>query len=105
MKIETTGQATYLTLIANRSHKDAILRELSDLGAHVMTTAYGKGTVKASYLMDMFGLVPEENKAVISCIMRKELADKAMQIFIEKYDFGKPNTGIAFATNLNKLSI
>lgn len=104
MKINTSNQAVYLTLVTSRKRKDKLLCELSNYCARVISTIYGKGTVKASYLKDAFGLLPEENKVIISCVMRKDKADEVMQSLIDKFGFDKPNTGIAFTTNLDKLS-
>ena len=93
-----------LMLIAGRNHYDALLSAMPEKGARVINTIYGKGSVKASYLMDAFGLVPEENKVVISCLIPSDKLDAMFAMLDEQFHFNKPNTGIAFTIPVEKLS-
>ncbi|SHO45038.1 hypothetical protein [Anaerocolumna xylanovorans] len=86
----------YLILIAGRKQKDALLSKICDIDCRIVNTIYGKGTVKCSYLMDMLGFVPEENKVIITCILPKDKTDAIFKILLNEFDFGRPNTGIAF---------
>ena len=52
----------------------------------------------------MFGLVPEENKVVITCLLPSEKSDALLDMLVEKFNFDKPNTGIAFTIPVEKLS-
>ena len=98
------GKILFLTLIAGRKQKDALLTALSQSGTRLISALYGKGSVKSSYLKNVFGLIPEENKVVITCVLTQVKADAVMKILIEKFRFDKPNTGIAFTIPIDSLS-
>lgn len=104
MKNEGTDRVVCLTLIAGRKQKDALLSALAASGAKLINTMYGKGTVKATYLENLFGLVPEENKVVISCVLLHEHSPAILRMLEEKFHFNKPNTGIAFTIPVDRLS-
>lgn len=95
----------FLMLIAGRKQKDALLDALTEAGGKLIKTVYGRGSVKSSYLKDMLGLVPEENKVVITCLLSGEKADAALEMLVKKFNFDKPNTGIAFTIPVEKLSL
>jgi len=101
---ECADKIVFLTLIVGRKQKDAVLTALLGLGIHIIYTAYGKGTVKASYLQTTLGLIPEKHKAVITCVSTGTKADKVLQTLVEKFDLNKPNTGIAFTMPVDGLS-
>ena len=104
MKDDRMDQIVFLMLIIARKQKDDVLCALSELGAKVINTSYGKGTVKAGYLENVFGLIPEENKAVITSLLSRETSNAVFKILVEKFDFEKPNTGIAFTIPVDRLS-
>ncbi|SHI07854.1 nitrogen regulatory protein P-II family [Sporobacter termitidis DSM 10068] len=93
-----------LTIIAGRKSKNALLDALTEAGGRLINLVYGKGSVKSSYLRDMFGLVPEENKVVITCLLPEEKSDAILDMLVRKFNFDKPNTGIAFTTPVERLS-
>ena len=94
----------FLVIIAGRKQKDELLTELADVGVHLAHTVFGKGTVKANYLENLLGLIPEENKVIITCVLATEKSDATMDILAEKFNFNKPNTGIAFTVPIDRLS-
>ncbi len=94
----------FLTLIAGRKQKEALLDALSEAGGRLINIVYGKGAAKLSYLRDMLGLVPEENKVVITCLLPGEKSDAMLDMLVRKFNFDKPNTGIAFIIPVEKLS-
>jgi hypothetical protein len=94
----------FLTIIAPRKQKDAILTLMLDSGMHLIDSNYGTGTIKAHYLMKSFGLVPERSKIVINSISTEAKIDTVLQALTEKFNFGKPNTGIAFTTPVEQVS-
>jgi hypothetical protein len=94
----------FLTLIAGRKNKAVLLKALWETGGRLINVVYGKGSVKANYLMDMLGLVPEENKVVITCLLPAEKSSVVLDMLAKKFDFDKPNTGIAFTIPVEKLS-
>jgi hypothetical protein len=94
----------FLTIIAVRKKKDALLTAMVDAGIHLINTHYGKGTVNASYLMNTLGFVPEKNKAVITCVSTCAKIDAFLKILISDFDFENSNTGIAFAVPVERVS-
>ena len=94
----------FLTVIARRKNKDELLNTLSAEGGRLINIVYGKGSVKSSYLMDILGLVADENKVVITCLIRSEKTDSVLDNLVKNFDFDKPNTGIAFTIPVENLS-
>jgi hypothetical protein len=94
----------FLTVIAGRKQKDALLSALLNAGIHLINTVYGRGTVSASLLKSALGLIPEEHKVVITCVSTQPKIEAVFALLIEKFHFDRPNTGIAFTTRVDKLS-
>jgi len=95
----------YLTLIVGRKHKDEILELLLDSGCHLIDVVYAKGSVQTGYFRDMLGLVPEEKKVMVTCLIAGNLTGKLFEELVAKFNFDKPNTGIAFTVPVDKLSV
>lgn len=95
---------SFLILITGRKHKDKLLAQLSNHGAHIVNTLYGKGTGGMGYAMNMFGFVTEEAKVVITCLIAGNRLPGMMDILTDKFKFKDPNTGIAFTVPVDKLS-
>lgn len=93
----------FLTLITGRKNKDALLKALSEAGGRLIEVVYGKGTAKVSYLKDVLGLVPEENRIVVTCLLPSQKTDDVFDMLIKKFHFNKPYTGIAFTIPVDKL--
>lgn len=93
-----------LVVIAGRKQKDALLCELLASGAKLVSTIYGKGTADASHLTDVLGLVPEDNKAVIACVFKAADVDAALAMLVRRFHFDRPNTGVAFTIDVERLS-
>lgn len=94
----------FLTLIAGRRQKEALLRALSAAGGRLINVVYAKGSVKSDYLRDMLGLVPEENKVLITCLIPCSKTDAVMEMLVSKFSFDQPNTGVAFTIPVEKIS-
>lgn len=103
-KIEKNEKIVLMILIIGRNKKDAILTALLDANIHLINTAYGRGTVSAGYLTTVLGLVPEKNKAVITCVSTCVKIDSVLKMLNERFHFDKPNTGIAFTIPIDGLS-
>lgn len=101
---DISHEIDFLIIIAGRKMKSRLLDAVSECGGRMMEIVYGKGSVKASYLQDAFGLVPEENKVVITCLASRKRSDKIMNMLTNEFDFDMPNTGIAFTIPVEKLS-
>ena len=104
MKHMKSEDITFLVVIAGRKKKDVLLSALLESGARLMNTIYGKGTVKASYLENLLGLIPEENKTVILCATTTKKVDAILEMLVERFHFDKPNTGVAFTVPIDRLS-
>ena len=101
---EDTLDMKHMVLIAGRNQKDRLLTALSESGGPLLNFHYGRGSVKASFLMDTYGLVPEENKIIITCMVTDKEADAIFNMLEKDFHFDKPNTGIAFTIPVKKLS-
>ncbi len=95
----------YLTLVVGREHKESILKLLLEFGCHLINVVYAKGSVTGRYFKDMLGFVPEEKKVMITCLTTGDVSDQLLERLIHKYNFDKPNTGIAFVIPVDKVSI
>ena len=101
---EFTCNVEFLTLVAGRKQKTALASAIYEAGGRLIKIVYGKGSVKSSYLKAL-GLVHEENKVVITCLMPCDKTIAALEMLAVKFDFDKPNTGIAFTTPVEKISL
>lgn len=104
MNHEEKDGVVFLTLIAGRNQREALLTALLDAGMHLISAVYGRGTVKASYLRSAFGLTLEERKVIITCVSTRVKAEAVMRMLVDRFDFDKPNTGIAFTSRVDRLS-
>ncbi len=95
----------FITLIAGRKHKDEILKFLLDSRCHLIDIMYAKGSVQTGYFRDMLGLVPDEKKIMITCLVTTDLSGQLLDQLVVKFNFDKPNTGIAFVVPVGKLSV
>ncbi len=95
----------YLTVIAARKYKEDVLKLLVDSDCHLIDVVYAKGSVQTGYFKDMIGLVADEKKVLITCLLTSNITPQLMQQFITKLKFDQPNTGIAFVVPVDKLSV
>lgn len=94
----------YLTLIAGRKSKDDLISFLEREGGRIINVLYGKGALKANYFLDMLGLVHEENKVIITCLLLESKRDLLLTMLEEEFHFDKMNTGIAYSIAVDKIS-
>jgi hypothetical protein len=93
-----------MVIIAGRKLEDRLLTALCKNGGHVIRSMYGMGTVDEGLVTEAFGLMPEQNKIIIICIMAKKKSDAFLNILISDFHFDKPHTGIAYVIPVEKLS-
>ena len=98
-----TDNVMFLVLIVERKKKDAILTAMHDAGIHLIDTVYGKGTVNENYFLNTFGLVPERNKAVITCVSTYAKTEIVLDALVKKFNFNNTNAGIAFTIPVDKV--
>ena len=94
----------YLFIITGRKQKDALLSRMCSIDNRIVNTIYGKGTVKSNYLLDMLGLFPEENKVILTSVLPKDKTEVIFDMLLKEFDFGNPNTGIAFTMPISGMS-
>ena len=95
----------FLVIVAGRKQKHALLEQLLQMECRIVNTLYGKSSIRAGHLVEMLGFVPEENKVVITCILKQEKVDGVMETLLGEFRFGKPNTGIAFTIPICGVSL
>lgn len=93
----------FLVVIGNRKQKENLIAELCKAEAAFFNVVYGKGLVKKNELLEAFGLVDEQNKVVITCLIKEEKSEYALKMLTDKFKFNQPNTGIAFTIPVDKL--
>ena len=93
----------YLVIIGNTKLKEKFSALLHENGAHSINTIYGRGSIGKSIFAQAFGLDYDQKKAVISCLIPTENAEKVIEILYKDYNFNKANTGIAFSVPIQKL--
>ena len=104
MNHEASKDLVFFILIAGRKNRGDLSNAISEAGGRIINLAYAKGSIKSSYLLDMLGLIHEEDKVVISSVIPSSKTDEMMTVLIEKFEFDKPNTGIAFTIPIDKMS-
>ena len=95
----------FLVIVAGRKQKNELLEILLKMECRIVNTLYGKSSIRAGHLVEMLGFVPEENKVVITCILKQEKVDGVMETLLGEFRFGKPNTGIAFTIPICGVSL
>ena len=94
----------YFVIIVDQKHRKKITSLIMENGGHEVDIVYGKGSVNVGIIAEAFGLEVEENKVILSCLMKTENASILMKKLYDDYDFSKPNTGIAFSVPVDGLS-
>lgn len=102
--MDVSSGISFLILISGRKHKDKLLAHLSDHGAHVVNTLYGKGAGSVGHAMNVFGFVIEDEKIVITCLVSDNKIEDVLDMLSDKFKFKDPNTGIAFTVPVDKFS-
>jgi len=103
--MDSDNTLDYLTVITARKFKDNALKLLLDSGCYLIDVVYAKGSVQSGYFKDMLGLVADEKKVMITCMVKSNLTPLLMEQFVTKLKFDQPNTGIAYVIPVEKLSV
>jgi len=98
------NEIVLLTVIIDRKQKDKLIALLSEAGGQLINTIYGKGLVKAGYLREALGLVPEENRVIVACLLPSEESGPMLETLIGKFGLDRPHAGSAFTIPVEKLS-
>ena len=65
---------------------------------------YGKGFVNVTPLMEAFGLVPEGNRVIVTCLLPLEESETMLKTLIQEFSLGKSNSGAAFTVPVESAS-
>ncbi len=95
--------AVFLVLITPKKHKDVFIDTLTQMGGCLINAVYCRDGCRSGYFRDALGLVPEENKVMLVCLLARDKADTMLNTLVEKYNFGKPGTGRAFTVRVDKI--
>lgn len=99
-----TKSLQYLVIIAEQKKKNQFLSLLGEHGARAIETVYGHGSMSPSAIAAAFGFAVEQNKVLITCLMKTESAKELINILYNEYHFNQPNTGIAFTVAVEGLA-
>ena len=102
--MECDHHLDFFVIIAGQKEKKALVTLIIQIGARVINTIYGRGSIKANSFTDVFGLVPEENKIIITSLISSDKSGNLIEILNKEFNFNKPNTGIAFTIPVKGLS-
>lgn len=105
MPIHSPSHVVLLTVISGRKRKNALIEALAHAGGRLIHVVYGRGSVSADYLHAMLGLVPEENKGIITCLIPRSQVDAVLEMLVTQFHFENPNTGIAFTMPIEDTSL
>ncbi|MDR0854948.1 MAG: hypothetical protein LBN25_01110 [Christensenellaceae bacterium] len=99
-----SGEIVQLTVIAQRGLKQDLVNGVAEHGGLLINTVYGRGFVKSNDFLEAFGFVNESDKIVITALTAAANVDKIFAMLNERFEFNKPNTGIAFTIPVNGLT-
>ena len=87
-----------LCVIVNFGLGSKVLKTAKQSGVSGGTVFLGKGTIK-NHLLELLGLY-DIRKEIVLTIAEKKTVDKALEDLNKKFNFAKPNHGIAFTTSV-----
>lgn len=102
MKLDKAAAACDLiTIIVNYGMGSKILQTARKYGLPGGTICLGQGTIN-NRLLEFLGLA-ELKKEIILMVAQKEPARQVLQQLNEKFEFDKPNHGVAFTTSVSEV--
>ena len=90
----------YFVIIAEQKKKNKFLSLIGEYGAHGIQAVYAHGSPNISAFASAFGFEVEQNKVIISCLLKNDKAKELLNVLYNEYNFNKPNTGIAFSVSV-----
>lgn len=94
----------YFVIIAEQKKKKKFLSLLGDYDARGIQTVYGHGSMSPGAIAAAFGFEAEQGKVLITCLLKRENAEKLLETLYREYHFDRPNTGIAFGISVEGLA-
>lgn len=103
MDCKTAGENKYTMffVVVNFGVGSEVLEEAKKNGVLGGTIFLGKGTAK-SHILEILGL-EEIKKEIVLMVTEKEIEEGLYKILEEKFYLSKPNKGIAFSINVDKI--
>jgi hypothetical protein len=99
------NEIVLLAVIVERKQKNDLIDVLSEAGGQLINTIYGKeGLVKAGYLREALGLVPEDDRVIVTCLLPSEESDPLLETLAERFSLDEAHAGAAFTLPVEKLS-
>ncbi len=87
----------YFVIIAEQNKKKKFLALLDAYDARGIEVVYAHGSMSPSAIAAAFGFESVHKKVMLTCILKDEKAKALIELLYQKYNFDKPNTGIAFS--------
>ena len=94
----------YFVIIAEQKMKKRFMTLLDEYDARGIEVVYAHGSMSPSAVAAAFGFESVQNKVMISCLLKDEKAKELMRVLYDKYNFNKPNTGIAFSVSVEGMA-
>lgn len=94
----------YFVIIAEQKTKKSFMTLLDEYDARGIEVVYAHGSMSPSAVAAAFGFESVQNKVMISCLLKDEKAKELMRVLYDKYNFNKPNTGIAFSVSVEGMA-
>jgi hypothetical protein len=94
-----------LYIITGRSAKEELLKTLLASEIHLINTIYGRGGMAhKSNLSHTLGFIPEDDKVMITCISTCAKIEDVLKMLEDRFEFNKPNTGVAFTVRVDEVA-
>jgi|GEM_PF-1792187 len=94
----------YFVIIAEQKKKNKFLSLLGDYEAYGVQVVYAHGSANPNAFASAFGFEVEQNKVLISCLLKYDKAKELLETLYNEHNFKKPNTGIAFGVSVEGLA-
>ena len=94
-----------LFVIADRKQEKKLIEELSAMQASLVNVIYGKGFIKNNNIWDMVGFYNELSKVVLTALINRDKSGDILGMLEDKFNFDRPNTGIAFTVAIDKIKV
>jgi hypothetical protein len=98
------SEVVYITVIAGRKIQQELVNSLAESGCTMFNAVYGNGFVKSNDFLTAFGFVNDAGKIVVTALANSVNVDKIFAMLNTKFNFNKPNTGIAFTVPVESLT-
>jgi hypothetical protein len=104
VEAQAGAQMVYVTVIGGRKKQHELVKSLNESGCTLLGVVYGKGFVKSNDFLAACGFVNEADKIVITALTNSGNVDTVFEMLNTKFDFDKPNTGIAFTVPVGNVT-